>query len=227
LPRHRRMGRDGDLYQDVARWSAIASGAAAALDADMLAILHADGNLDVYLFPGGHHDPPRSTTRRFIEADRRPHAEIFSAHRLRTSASTAAAEQVGENVLCAEAFLRIAAGVVPGKMEVARATTAKRPAGTKAAALSRIEAPRIACGIDFTGVEFGALFLVADDVVGAGDFLKFLLRVLVRGLRVRVMLLGEVAESLFDLGLARGLGHTQDFVRIAHSSSRPCRESAC
>ncbi len=85
------------------------------------------------------------------------------------------------------------------------------------AARTWIEAARIAVGIDVAGVEFGALVLVAEHVIGGGNFLEALLGLGVARMGVGMMLLGEVAEGLFDFGFAGGLGHAQDFIGIVHT----------
>ena len=63
----------------------------------------------------------------------------------------------------------------------------------------------------------GAFFLVAQDVIGAGNFLEALLRGRIARMLVGVMLLGEGAEGLLDFGLARRLGDAEDFIRIFHA----------
>ena len=100
-----------------------------------------------------------------------------------------------------------------------RAAEAER-IGAKAAG-AWIEAARIAVGVDLAGIEFGALVLVAQNVIGGGDFLEPLLGRFIAGMGVGMVLFGKVAERLLDLRLAGGLGNSQDLVRIAHDVSRP------
>ena len=118
----------------------------------------------------------------------------------RAPAAPRAAQEVGEDVLEAGGF---PARIVPGELEFARAPRAAAEGMTLLEAMrARIEAAWIARSIDLARVELGALVLVAQDVIGAGDFLKLLLRVGV------ARVLEEVSGNL-----------AQDFVRISHSFS--------
>ncbi len=104
-----------------------------------------------------------------------------------------------------------------------RGAAAKRIAAEPAllAIGARIEAARIAGSVNLAGVEFGALDLVAHHVIGGGQFLETLLGLLVAGMGVGMMFLGQGAEGLFDFGLGGGLGHAQCLVGIVHSVSGP------
>src|SRR5262245_60555943 len=87
----------------------------------------------------------------------------------------------------------------------------------EAAALARIKAARIAVGADRARVILGALVLVAQNVIGAGNLLKaFLCRCIARML-VGMMLLGQRPERFFDVGFARTFGYAEDFVRVFHA----------
>ena len=64
-------------------------------------------------------------------------------------------------------------------------------------------------------VETGPLVIVHQDLVGLGQLLELLLRGLrVVGVRVRVILLGQLAVRLLDLVLGRYLLHAQDIVVV-------------
>src|SRR6185503_19299507 len=87
------------------------------------------------------------------------------------------------------------------------------------AAGAGIEPLWLAHFIDFAAIELGALFLVADDFVGLADLLEAFHRLGIVGVGVRMMLLGERAESLLDLGFAGLLRHAKDFIWIARHIS--------
>ena len=113
-----------------------------------------------------------------------------------------------------------AALVVPAEMEFAvgifLARAAKAEGIAAKAARAWIEAAGIAAGVDLAGIEFGALVLVADNVIGGRRFPGSASSRLIAGMGVGMMLLGQAAERLLDFGLAGGLGHAQDLIRIAH-----------
>ena len=111
--------------------------------------------------------------------------------------------------------------VAAGAAAAERIAAAKRIAAPLLAIGARIKAARIAIGVNLAGIEFGALVLVAQHVIGRGQFLETLLGFLVAGMGVGMVLLGQAAEGLFDLGLRGALGHAQSLVGIAHSVS--CR----
>src|SRR5262249_20905581 len=132
-----------------------------------------------------------------------------------TAAAGEAAEQFGEDVALGGLTLLVGPSVV----ELARA--ALPPAATetstkRATARERIEAARIAGLVDLAGVVAGALLIDADDLLGGVDLLEALLGFLVALGGVGMMLLGERAEGLLDLGLAGALRNAQDLIRIAH-----------
>src|SRR5262249_22822131 len=107
------------------------------------------------------------------------------------------------------------------EMEFARAratakTAAKRISLTKTAG-TRIEPPRIAVGADRARVKLRALFLVAQNVIGAGNFLEALLRRRVARMLVGMMFLGQRAERFLDVGLVRRFGDAEDFIRVFHA----------
>src|SRR5258706_5139888 len=88
--------------------------------------------------------------------------------------------------------------------------------------LARIKAPRIAIRTDGARIKLGPLLLVAQYVIGAGDFLKALLRRRVARMLVGMMFLGQRPERFFDVGLARRLGNAEDFIGIFHASLSGC-----
>src|SRR6185436_17270334 len=123
--------------------------------------------------------------------------------------------QVGENILEAGST---AGRIVEAEMKFPRARSFTGSAAAETAkartkwialakaALARIEAARIAVGADRARVELGALFLVAQNVIGAGNFLETLLCRRVARMLVGMMFLGQRPERFLDVGLARRLG---------------------
>ena len=72
------MGGEGHLDQHIAIGPAIAPGAAAAFDPDLLAILDAGGNSDVDLFAILQHHPARAALHPFGETRRHRGGEILA-----------------------------------------------------------------------------------------------------------------------------------------------------
>jgi len=60
----------------------------------------------------------------------------------------------------------------------------------------------------------GALLRVGEDLIGFGNFLEFLFRLLVAGIAVRVMLERELPIGLFDLVFAGAAIDTEQFVVV-------------
>ena len=199
----------------------MAPGRALALEADLLAIFQAGRNTDIEVATIGQGDPPRGAQGRLAEADRDGEVKILAPAGL-GAPSSAATEQVREDVFGTEALggLAAAALVRPGEVEVPRAACAAALPEGRALETLRVVAG-IAVGIDFAAVELRTLFLVAQDVVGAADFLKLLLRGFVTTFGIRVVLLGECPERFFDFGLARGFRHAEYGIGIAHTFSCP------
>ena len=105
------MGRDRDRRQHVAARPAIAARPALSAQADLLAVLDAGGNAHIDLAPVGQGQPPGRAARGLVEGHRHGEGEILALHRLvAAAAATQPAEQVGEDVLGAEAFGLFAAG---------------------------------------------------------------------------------------------------------------------
>ena len=75
----------------------------------------------------------------------------------------------------------------------------------------------LALGVDLAAVEFCALVLVAQNLVGGVDLGELRLRLLVAGVLVRMVLLGELSVGALDLRLAGGAADTQHVIGIAHS----------
>ena len=78
------------------------------------------------------------------------------------------------------------------------------------------EAARLARGVDFAAVILGALFLVADHLIGGTGLLKALDLGRVVAVRIGVVFLRQSAKRLFDLGGAGFCGNTQNVIRVAH-----------
>ena len=206
------MRRNAHREQQVAGWPVFAPRTALALQTNLLALAHADGNAHIDLTPVGEGDAPRAAARGFFEADRHRKRVILTPARAPPPpAAATAAENLAEDVLGAESALG-GIRIAPVEVKIAGA----RPKATRA----RIETARIAVGVDHALIEFRALLLVAENVVGGADFLKALLRRRIAAVLVGMVLLGERAESLLDLGFARVLRNTQDFIRVTHACSR-------
>ena len=60
----------------------------------------------------------------------------------------------------------------------------------------------------------GTFLFVADNVVGAGDFLEPFLCSVIAWIRIRVVLTGELPVRLGDISLSRVLGYTKDGVVV-------------
>src|SRR5262249_12091980 len=90
-----------------------------------------------------------------------------------------------------------------------------------AALRARIEAARLAVLVDLAAVILRALFLVAQNLIGGVDLLEFLYRRGVALMRIGVMFFGELAEGLFDFGLARLSRYAKNLIGIAHSLPKP------
>jgi hypothetical protein len=141
---------------------------------------------------------------RLIEFNFQIVAQIGTAHRCFTiAAPSAAAEKVLENAAAsahgahegAQRFLEIDA-------TAESAGTAAKPA---AAGTKRGRAVLV-IPLAFVGI--------AEDFIGLGDFLEFLLGVFVAGVFVRVKLNGQFAVGLFDVVRARVAGDADRGVKI-------------
>ena len=72
-----------------------------------------------------------------------------------------------------------------------------------------------AAGVDLAAVEAGALVLVRQDVVGAGNLLEARLGLLVAGIEIGVVALGELAIGAANVVFARILLDAQHFIGIS------------
>ena len=79
----------------------------------------------------------------------------------------------------------------------------------------------VALLVDLAAIVAGALVLVGQDVVGAGQPLEALLGPLVARIDVGMQLLGELAVGGLQLGLAGPFGNAQHFVEIIAHWSTP------
>ena len=70
-------------------------------------------------------------------------------------------------------------------------------------------------GVELSGVVLLALVRVADDVEGRADALELLLGGLVARIGVGMVLLGELAERLAELVVARAPGNAKFLVGVA------------
>ena len=61
---------------------------------------------------------------------------------------------------------------------------------------------------------------VAQEIVGAGDFLEFLFGFLVTGIKIRVQLLRQLAVRFLDIGGRSRRGDAKNLVRICHDPLR-------
>jgi hypothetical protein len=116
-------------------------------------------------------------------------------------------EQVGEQVGgVAEVLVTGCRVIAPG------------PAGVGVLAIIALLRALGTGGVDLAAVEAGALFRVAQQVVGGRDILELVRRLGVARVEVRMELLGELAVSLVNLVLGRALGNAQDLVGVfAHA----------
>jgi len=198
------MRCDRNLDQHIAGGPTAPSGAAAAFQSDLLTVLQADRNFHIELFAVGQHHAARSAARRFLEAHGHRDGEILSSTWLLTATATAqSAEKIAEQIFGAEA-LSLVAVLGPAEIVIARAATGATAERVTAAMRTRIEAARIAGFVDLAGVELRTLVLVTDNVVGAADLLELFLCGVITRVLVGMILFGERAEGLFDVGLARG-----------------------
>jgi hypothetical protein len=190
---------------------AIAGGAGLALagEADPGPLLDALGKLDVDCLAALKGDALGFERRGILERDRKPVGDVgaFLRRRLARAAAAeaaeaapalpgAAAEQSFENVgqvdLLAAAEIPRAAGAAP--------ETAGRPARMAGAEAERRLG--IAVLVDLAAIILGALGLVGEDVVGAGDGGETFRGLGVALVLVGMQLLGELAIGLLDLGFA-------------------------
>ena len=142
--------------------------------------------------------------------------DIFAALGLRIllTATTAPAKQIKE-VAGFKTTATTAAGLTEGRathiefeiferIATARATAPERTAGAKT-----FKPARLAIGINLAAVELPALFIVAQNLIGQGDFRKFLLRLGVARVLVGMEFFGELTECLFHLVGRSRLGHAK------------------
>jgi len=81
---------------------------------------------------------------------------------------------------------------------------------------------RIALAIDFAAIKLGALGLVGQQIIGAGDVGKSLRRVGFVLVAIGVQFLGELAIGALDVRFGRGAGYAKRAVRIAHAVLARC-----
>ena len=88
--------------------------------------------------------------------------------------------------------------------------------GVRAMEIAVIALPRplLSGGIDLAAVEAGALLGIAQEVIGHGDLLELLLRLLIAGIEVRVQLLRQLTVGFADLVLRRLPLHAQNSVGV-------------
>ena len=80
--------------------------------------------------------------------------------------------------------------------------------------------PLRARSVDLAGVKALALLRIAQQIVGAGDFLELLFRRLVTGVEIRMQLLRKRAIGLLDVGGRSRWGNAENLVRISHDLPR-------
>ena len=90
-----------------------------------------------------------------------------------------------------------------------------RPARAALAEAFEALETRLAVSADFAAVELLALVRVADNLIGVVDFGEILFRLRVFVL-VGMVVLGELAERLLDLRLARLATDTKDLIGVTH-----------
>src|SRR6185503_18137195 len=206
-----------NIQQDIATGTAIAAFATLALQPDLLSVAQACRNANVHLPPVRHVNTAGAATGCFLETHSGSDFIALAGARplpaATPSATQSTAEQFGKNVLGTKALGCISVRT-PVVLISARAAAFEPMRAW-------IEAAGIATRIDLATVESRALFLVAKDIVSAADLLEFLLCGRISAFGVGVILLGQRAERLLDLGFARGLGNPENLIWIAHAIS--CR----
>src|SRR5690606_5923191 len=181
-------------------------------------------DVDLIGLAGRQVDACLLAARQLFERDRGGDVEVLATRPLRLPRLRATAREAAENLADDVVAVERIAG--------ARAAACRRPAegaptagagarasGALAETLETLEA-RLALGVDLAAVELGALVLVADDLIGGVDFGEAFLRLRISLVLVRMVLLGELAEGLLDLGRARIALHTQNLIRVSHDSGQ-------
>ena len=140
-------------------------------------------------------------------------AKVFALGRALGARAATAAHHPGEQVFKARtAALGTPAFVIklkwksllpPGRRRTAERRALAKPPPPHLRILSADRSPWDCRRADGAGIELGALVLVAQDVIGGGNFLELLLRAGIAGMLVGMMLLGQVAEGLLDVGFRR------------------------
>jgi hypothetical protein len=95
------------------------------------------------------------------------------------------------------------------------ALAAEAAAGSVVEALETLEA-RLALSVDLATVERLSLLDVTEDLVRGIDLGEAAGSLGVVLVRVRMQLLGQLAERAFDVRGARALGHSQHVIGVAH-----------
>src|SRR5260370_19699412 len=208
-----RMRRDMHFDQRIARRAAAEPGLALALEPQDLPIGDASGDRYVERLPpaglhGAEIQPLLGAARRLEEIDGEGEGAVGAAHPEGAPAARAAAasrllaEQVGEDI--AEIVLGDAAFLV--------VFGALRPFGV--APIGGAFRPLLAGRVDLAAIEARALLGVGEQLVGGADRLEACLRLLVPGVEVGVILLGELAVGAADLLGARIALDAEDRIRV-------------
>jgi len=154
--------------------------------------------------PFGRH-AARASVRSLFEAHGRLHGEVLPGARLRTSATAAAkpAEQVGEQILRAEAFGRVALWAMSVAIGQVKWKSPGPPPGCPRRSRAHADRSRAGCRFRRSDRHRISRASLVAEMCSAADFLEAdILRRGIAALGIGVMLLGERPERLLDFCIA-------------------------
>ena len=216
------MRTDPDLDQRVAGFGPRAARRAFALQPQDLTIGHAfrDGQIEHAAI--GQRHALFGAEHGFEKIDFQRIAEILTANgeaAAFAAAGWASSEYVREDVGKAEIVKSAAAW-----MSTARADAPGLSATPGARCPAPLRPARIAFGVDFAGIVLPALFRVAQNVVGGGDFLETLRGGRIVGIDVGMVGFREFAECAADFILCGAARDAQDVVEVfRHEAVLSCK----
>jgi hypothetical protein len=194
-----------------------AAGAALALQAQGLAFLGAgrDGDVDRAAVREGH--ALLAALDRLFQVNVEPGLDVAALLR-KTASLAAAAKRPPRAGLAGAEHAAEQLRQVDLRPLLAMEAAAPEAAGVeRAIAGLAAEAARglTTIGVDLAKVELLALLGVADDVEGGADLLELLLGLLVPGIGVRMVGLGELAKRFANLVRGRGAGNAKLLIGVA------------
>ena len=183
------------------------------------AVFNPGGQLEVDRLAVGQGDALGGAGRRIGQRDAQLvlHTGTFGCGPLARTAKPAtttatSAEQPVENVADVDAFSPAPAIIFGAKTALSAAVEPARPGGL---AIAKAHAG-IALGVDFAAVEAGALVLVGQQIVRAGDDRKAFGRLGIILVAIGVQFFGELAIGRLDVFLARVARYAQGRIWISH-----------